>query len=200
MKPEEVLEKLKQKASKKTKDTLDALFEICMEQKERGVDDFSIATIAKIGSKRGIPKAQSIRNKSGTAYRALILAFVGSISKKKVVEVPKKEEDWIDEISNPKHKLLVRIMASELKMANQKLKEILPPSLRIDVYDHKSQSIPVCKLDDVERRAFEYLISSKFQTRWNFKSTAYGEYENEHGEIIFKAGTLPAIKKALDNM
>lgn len=91
-------------------------------------------------------------------------------------------------------------MASELKMANQKLKEILPPNLRIDVYDHKSQSAPVCKLDDIERRAFEYLTSTKFQTKWNFKPTEYGEYENEHGEIIFKAGTLSAIKKALDNM
>lgn len=200
MRPEEIIEKLKQNASQKTKDTLDAIYEICIEQRERGVDDYSVATIAKLGYKRSVPKAQSIRNKSGETYRALLQSFVESTPKKLALVVSKKEEDWIEEIPNPKHKLLVRIMASELKMANQKLKEILPPNLRIDVYDHKSQPEPTCKLDDVERRALEYLTSTKFQNKWKFKPTEYGEYENDQGEIIFKAGTLSAIKKALDNM
>lgn len=200
MKPEEILVKLKENASQKTKETLDVIYEVCMEQRERGVDDYSVATIAKLGYKRGVPKAQSIRNKSGETYRALLQSFLESSPKKLALHVPKKEEDWIEEISNPKHKLLVRIMASELKVANQKLKEILPPNLRIDVYDHKSQPEPTCKLDDVERRALEYLISTKFQNKFKFKPTEYGEYETDQGEIIFKAGTLSAIKKALDNM
>lgn len=200
MSPAEILSKLKENASKKTQETLDAIYEICIEQKERGLDDFSIVTIAKLGHKRGVPQAQSIRNKSGEPYRALLRAFLESSPKKIKIDTPRKDEDWIEEITNPKHKLLIQIMAAELKSANQKLKEILPPSLRIDVYDHKSQSEPLCKLDDVERRALEYLISERFQNKWNFKPTEYGEYENERGEIIFKAGTLSAIKKALDIM
>ena len=200
MSPAEVLLKLKENASKKTQETLDSIYEICVEQKERGLEDFSIATVAKLGHKRGVPQAQSIRNKSGEPYRALLKAFSDSSLKKAKLEIPKKDEDWIDEIGNPKHKLLVRIMASELKTANQKLREILPPKLRIDVYDHKSQPEPTCKITELERRALEYLTSENFQKKWNIKPTEYGEYENERGEIIFKAGTLSAIKKALDNM
>jgi hypothetical protein len=198
--PAEVLSKLKENASKKTQDTLDSIYEICVEQNERGLEDFSIATIAKLGRKRGVPQAQSIRNKSGEPYRALLKAFSDATPKKVKLEIPKKDEDWIDEIPNPKHKLLARIMASELKTANQKLKEILPPNLRIDVYDHKSQPEPHCKLSELERRALGYLTSENFQKKWNIKPTKYGEFEDERGEIIFKAGTLSAIKKALDNM
>lgn len=200
MSPAEVLSKLKENTSKKTQETLDSIYEICLEQKERGLEDFSIATVAKLGHKRGVPQAQSIRNKSGEPYRALLKAFSDAAPKKAKLEVPKKDEDWIDEISNPKHKLLIRIMASELKTANQKLREILPPSLRYDVYDHKSQPEPSCKLNELERRALEYLTSENFQKKWSIKPTEFGEYENERGEIIFKAGTLSAIKKALDNM
>jgi hypothetical protein len=198
--PAEVLSKLQENASKKTQDTLNSIYEICIEQKERGLEDFSIATIAKLGHKRGVPQAQSIRNKSGEPYRALLKAFSDAAPKKVKLEIPKKDEDWIDEIENPKHKLLTRIMASKLKTANQKLREILPPNLRIDVYDHKSQPEPHCKLNELERRALEYLTSENFQKKWKIKPTEYGEYEDERGEIIFKAGTLSAIKKALENM
>lgn len=200
MKPVQILDKLKQSASPKTISTLDKIYEICTEQLERGLNDFSIATIAKLGYKRGVPKAQSIRNKSGEPYRALLQCFAELTPKKKALTAPKKDEDWIEEIPNPKHRLLVRVMASELKIANQKLGTILPPELRVDVYDHKSQSEPACKLDSVERRALEYLVSDKFQSRWKLKPTQYGEYENEQGEVILKAGTLSAIKKVLGYM
>lgn len=87
MNPEELLEKLKQGASAKVKETLDAVYEVCKEQQERGINDFSIATIAKLGSKRGVPKAQSIRNKSGEKYKALIVAFAdNSREHKKQIE------------------------------------------------------------------------------------------------------------------
>ena len=69
MKPAELLEKLKETASPKGSKTLDAIYEICIEQEQRGLGDFSVATIARLGHKRGIPKAQSLRNKSGESYR-----------------------------------------------------------------------------------------------------------------------------------
>ena len=106
---EELLEKLKQGASAKVKETLDAVYEVCREQQERGISDFSIATIAKLGAKRGVPKAQSIRNKSGDKYKALITAFADSSGKhKKSNIISKSDSDWIDEIPNPKHQLLAK--------------------------------------------------------------------------------------------
>ncbi|QSO22321.1 hypothetical protein JZM63_18365 [Aeromonas caviae] len=138
--PEELLEKMKQGASAKVKETLDAVYEVCKEQQERGINDFSIATIAKLGSKRGVPKAQSIRNKSGEKYKALIIAFAdNSRAHKKTNRVSKSESDWIDEIPSPKHQLLARIMASELKELKQAMQEIVPPRQRIEIYDYKIQ-------------------------------------------------------------
>jgi len=75
MHSEEILNKLKEKASPKVCLTLESIFEICLEQEKRGLDDFSVATIARLGHKRGVPKAQSLRNKSGEIYRALLSSF-----------------------------------------------------------------------------------------------------------------------------
>jgi len=87
MKPSELTIKLKKNASPKTIETLDAIYQICQEQQDRGVDDFSISTISRLGSKRGIPKAQSIRNKAGESYRALIQSFADNSSTKGLIKI-----------------------------------------------------------------------------------------------------------------
>ena len=73
--PEYLLEKLKQGASPKVQDTLDAIFRICNEQVKQNLYDFSIATISRLGHQKGVPKAQSIRNSSGKKYHKLITFF-----------------------------------------------------------------------------------------------------------------------------
>lgn len=75
MKPEELLEKLKEKATPRASRTLEAIYEICKEQEQRGLDDFAIATIARLGHKRGVPKAQSIRNKNRRALSSASPVF-----------------------------------------------------------------------------------------------------------------------------
>ena len=72
MNPEELLNKLKHGSSLKIQQSLDAIYEVCMEQQERGIQDFSVSTISNLGFNRGVPKAQSIRNRTGEKYRALI--------------------------------------------------------------------------------------------------------------------------------
>ena len=142
MNAEDFLKELKIDASLKIQQSLDAIYEVCLEQQERGIHDFSISTIAKLGFSRGVPKAQSIRNKTGEKYRALIQCFTDLSSQKSKLKKPSPNDSaWIDEIQNPKHQLLVRIMASELKEAQQMIREIIPPKQRIDIYDHK-QMIP----------------------------------------------------------
>jgi hypothetical protein len=129
-----------------------------MEQQERGIQDFSVSTIANLGFNRGVPKAQSIRNKTGEKYRALIQCFADSSQKPKLTKPSQTDNPWIEEIQNPKHQLLVRIMASELKEAQQMIREIIPPKQRIDIYDHKNMiSDESFKLSDQEVRALQYL-------------------------------------------
>jgi len=114
---------------------------------------------------------------------------------------PPRADDWVEEISNAKHKLLVRSLISDLKNAKDKLNEIIPPGSRIDVYDHKSQQ--ACEeemFSHQERRALEYLISSEFVGKWNFRATEFGEVVDDGGQVVFKAATIDAIKKALNKL
>lgn len=200
MNPEELLNKLKDGSSLKIQQSLDAIYEVCVEQQERGIQDFSVSTIANLGFNRGVPKAQSIRNKTGEKYRALIQSFVDFSSQKTKLTKPSQTDNaWIEEIQNPKHQLLVRIMASELKEAQQMIREIIPPKQRIDIYDHKNM-IPdeSFKLTDQEVRALQYLLSTDFQKKWNLKSTHFGELVDESSKPVFKVSTLDALRKALE--
>jgi hypothetical protein len=200
MKPKELLDKLKNGASLKVQETLEAIYDVCLEQQERGIDDFSVATIAKLGHSHGVPRAQSIRNKAGEKYRALITAFSEGNLKTNQVRVSKSDEDWIDEITNPKHKLLARILSSELRAAKKQLGEIIPPKLRVDVYDHKSSVPPVAesKLSEQERRALMYIVSDQFQKKWDLTANDYGELVDPNKKPVFKVATIDAIRKALE--
>lgn len=198
MKPEQMLKKLKESASPKACKTLDAIFDICKEQQQRGIDDFSVATVARLGHKRGVPKDQSMRNKSGEGYRALLQSFEDGSSKKKPRLKARAEDDWIEEIDNAKHKLLARIQASELVAANRKLREFVPPGSRIDVRDYQNDKRENDgAFTDQERRALEYLISEQFLAKWQFSISNYGEVIDGNETVVLKAATVDAVKKAL---
>ena len=200
MNSEELLNRLKHGSSLKIQQSLDAIYEICVEQQERGIHDFSVSTIAKLGFNRGVPRAQSIRNKTGEKYRAIIQSFEDFSSQTPKRRKPSQSDNaWIDEIQNPKHQLFVRIMASELKEAQQMIREIIPPKQRIDIYDHKNM-IPdqSFKLSDQEVRALQYLLSTDFQKKWNLKPTHFGELVDESNKPVFKISTLNALRKALE--
>lgn len=200
MNDEELLNKLKSGSSAKVQQSLNAIYEVCIEQQERGIQDFSVSTIANLGVNRGIPKAQSIRNKTGEKYRALIQHFADASSQKvKLTKSSQTDHAWIKEIQNPKHQLLVRIMASELKETQQMISEIIPPKQRIDIYDHKNM-IPdeSFKLTNQEIRALQYLLSTDFQKELNLKPTHFGELVDESNKPVFKVSTLDALRKALE--
>jgi len=93
MKPEELLQKLKVDSSQKVKLTLNAIYDVCLEQLKQGINDFSVSTIARIGASKGVPKAQSIRNKSGEKYRALIECFAQHNIKS---QKAKSTDNWIE--------------------------------------------------------------------------------------------------------
>lgn len=200
MTPSDMLEELKHGVTARTSATLDAIYEICTEQQDRGINDFSIATIAKLGHKRGVPRAQSLRNKSGERYRALIQSFadINPVGEKKNAENT-KSDDWIEEIPNPKHRLLARMQAAELAAAQSKIRDFVPPGTQIDVYDHRAgKTSPESKLTQQERRALEYIISKEFLRKWGFSATEYGEIVDSNEKVVLKAATVDGIKKALN--
>lgn len=198
MKPDELLEKLKETATPRAGRTLDTIYEICREQEKRGLTDFSVATIARLGHKRGVPKAQSLRNKTGEPYRALLRCFEAQHRSDEPKKGDRGEDDWIEEIQNPKLRLLARIQASELAAANKKLRDFVPPGNRIDVRDYQNQSFDEERtLNNLERRALEYLVSDEFLGKWGFSISEYGEIVDNTGTVVLRAATVDAVKKAL---
>ena len=200
MSAEELLEKLKDSSSQKTCQTLDAIYQICVEQERRGLNEFSVATIARLGYKRGVPKAQSLRNATGEKYRALISSFEERNAAKSPRSKDKSEDDWIEEIQNPKHKLLARIQASQLAAANKKIKEFVPPGTRIEILDYQSDKGDGGALSSLERRALEYIVSDEFLDKWRFAVSEFGEIIDSSGSVVLKAATVDAVKKALKYM
>lgn len=200
MSPEELLEKLKDSSSQKTCQTLDAIYQICVEQEQRGLNEFSVATIARLGYKRGVPKAQSLRNATGEKYRSLISSFEERNSAKSSCSKDKSEDDWIEEIKNPKHKLLARIQASQLAAANKKVREFVPPGARIEILDYQNDKDGGGALSSLERRALEYIVSDEFLDKWQFAVSEFGEIVDSSGSVVLKAATVDAVKKALKYM
>lgn len=197
MSPEETLGYLISVTSSRAHRALNAIYDVCGEQLERGLSDFSVSTISRLGFTRGVPKAQSIRNKTGESYRALIKSFADHSPAKKIVLRPKSADAWIDDIKDPRLKLLVQIQASQLAEAHTIAREIIPPGFEIYVDDRRASNIEH-KLNAVERRALEYVLSDEFMCQWGFKLGGFGDVVDAGGVKVFKPGTIDAIKKALD--
>lgn len=199
MEPSEVLKHLKSISSSRSHETLDAIFEVCTEQVERGIIDFSIATISRLGHKRGVPRAQSIRNKTGENYRTLIQSFISGLPKSKSPSKPKASNAWIDDIKDLKLRLLVQIQASQLAEAQRIVKEIIPPGFEVRV-DDRGAFRAEQKLNAVERRALEYLISEDFLRQWNYTLGEFGDIVDSSNSKVFKPGTVDAVRKALESL
>jgi len=199
MTPEELLIELKIDVKLKVEQTLQAIYEVCSEQKNRGLSDFSFSTIARLGEGRGVPKAQSLRNKTGEPYRALIKCFENSEDKKKTKNKAYKGKlDWIEEIKDVRLKVLAGHQAAQLAEAKRTIKEFTPPDMVININD--GLAIQTEQFTPLERTALEHLLSDDFFEKWQFKKGVHGDVLNEQEERVFKIATLDAIDKALKNL
>ncbi|BCV47407.1 gamma-mobile-trio protein GmtX [Shewanella algae] len=199
--PQIVLEQLKKTVSSRIQSSLDAIYQICIEQQERGLSEFSYSTIARLGKGRGVPAAQSIRNKTGEPYRTLIASFVkasGKSEKPKATTSKSKRYAWIDELKDPVVKLQANILYSQKIAAEKLVKEIAPIDQVIEIFDGDSSASSTAKLTNLERDALEHLISSEFLRRQRLEIGANGSILTvDEQETFFPVATLDAIKKAL---
>ncbi|MCE9792815.1 hypothetical protein LZ659_14505 [Shewanella indica] len=199
--PQIVLEQLKKTVSSRIQSSLDAIYQVCIEQQERGLSEFSYSTIARLGKGRGVPAAQSIRNKTGEPYRTLIASFVntsGKSEKSKATTSKSKRYAWIDELKDPVVKLQANILYSQKIAAEKLVKEIVPIDQVIEIFDGDSSASTTAKLTNLERDALEHLISSEFLRRQRLELGPNGSILTvDEQETFFPVATLDAIKKAL---
>lgn len=196
MNPEEMLVYLCEKSPLQKK-TLVAIYSICKKQMESGSTDFSYTTISRLGADQKVPQAQSIRNKTGENYQALIKCFKGAEGARKRTAKPRPSNAWADDIKDPKQRLLVHRLLAELSDAQRTIREFVPPGTVIRVDD---RSAPDFKLSVIERRAIEHLRSDDFLKLWQLVRGEVGDVLDSQGRAVFKPGTIQAIEKVLRHL
>ena len=74
-------------------------------------------------------------------------------------------DTWIDELDDPVVKLQANTLYSQKKEAERLLYELVPINQVIEVFDSGNSSVASYKLNELERSALEYLLSSEFLRR-----------------------------------
>jgi hypothetical protein len=198
---EAILGQLKNSRSRKS---LEALHAVCKEHHESGSVDFRISTIAKLGASRGAPSEQTIRNKTGEHYRAVIEAWqaLGDQKKKaiKAQTTPSGEYDWVDEVSNKTHRFLILDLISKvrkLRAENKRFASIkkLEIDYRADTEDTPESRLP--RLLNHEIDALKDAISEESLKVKGWTKTDRGSIKDHTGKIIFRNGFVDGIEKLL---
>ncbi|EGU30302.1 hypothetical protein VII00023_03743, partial [Vibrio ichthyoenteri ATCC 700023] len=134
-------------------------------------------------------------------YRTLIASFA-STHPEQSKAIPRtskgKMHAWIDELDDPVVKLQANILYSQKKEAERLLHEIVPISQVIEVFDGGNSSVTSYKLNELERSALEYLLSSEFLRRHQLELGPNGSIvSSDTGKSFLPVATIDAIKKSL---
>lgn len=215
MTPDQLLEQLKQNCSSRKLRNLEILQEICRKQSERGGKDFSIATIGRLSAEKGGPATQSIRNKTGNDFKALISAWAGHTGGS-TRKLPKPNENPIfavlDLIPDP----AVRAVMGTVLAENKKLRG------QIDLLKRHSEIVidrrPVSssgtyfsqqigephsvfkKLTESEKIALCHAISDDLIKQEGWEIDQSGRVLNHKKRPIFKAGFATGMKKIISSL
>jgi len=213
MNPHELLEELLKLANARKRQSLQIIHDICREQHERGSRDFSIACIGRLSEKRGGPKTQPIRNKSGEEFRALINAwatFTGGASRK----VAKPKENFLSEVLRQIPDAAVRAVMGNALAENTKLKgQLNALKSQTNIVIDQRLTIPSTTyqstasdeifevhngLTEIEVAALQHAISGDFLADQGWIAEPNGRVKNASGRSLYKAGYVTAIQKILN--
>ena len=186
--------------------SLQLIHAICLEQHERGSNDFSIATIGRLSAERGGPAAGAIRNKTGEVYRALISAFARSVSAKSS-KMRATDHDHIDLIlegvTDPLLRTRLGLLLAELKATRAQLlaaRHLANQTATLDLAaaspDQSSPASP--NFSALEIRALQNAISEATLAHWGWRADANGRVVTDTGNTVFAAGFITAITKMLE--
>lgn len=210
MTPNQLLDQFKSQSNARKQRSLQMIDDICREQKERGSQDFTVATVGKLSEQRGGPSCQAIRNKSGADYRVLIAAWaehVGGTAKKTAVNMaPSRDDSLLRRIDDP----VIRAEIGFLLAENRKLKgqvRLLQHTVQHPiVIDQRHGAAPVPEaevllatdLSGLEREALTHATSDACLTENGWASDRRGAIVDAvSGRKIFKNGFITALRKIL---
>lgn len=210
MTPNDLLEQLKSGANAQKRRNLDLIHQICQEQYQKGSKDFSIATIGRLSQQKGGPIIQSLRNKSGQDFRALIQVWsnhTGGFSG----HLPKGPQTPLQSILNKIEDPAVRAVMESIIAENTKLKgqiSLLKRSANV-LIDMRPQTLyqtqtvellpPCADLTESEKEALKHAISDAFFQAEGWATEENGRVKNAKGRVLYKPGYVTAIRKIIKN-
>jgi hypothetical protein len=211
--PNRLFAQLLENASTRKKRSLEIVHNICKEQYERGSKDFSIPTIGRLSVEEKGPSKQTIRNKAGEDYRALMHCWAeyanGTTKKTKTKQENTTSDEILAGITDPTIRALVGVILAEnrkLKGENSLLKQntnltidMRHPSRALLNANDSTEALPqTSNLLPSEVTALQNAISDEFLTEWGFTTDQQGRVKFK-GRTMYKAGYVTAIKKILSN-
>lgn len=211
MAPDELLVLLKAKSNARKQRSLDTINGICKEQLERGSRDFSIATIGRVSLEQGGPSPQTIRNKGGDDFRALICTWADH-SKGAMKKPPKIQESGVSSILGKINDPAVRSIVGSILATNSKLQRELNllkqqaeividrrtiPLLTTKHQDTQLADIVEC-LTTTDFSALSHAISIELMEQEGWIIEKSGRITNSIGRTIFRAGFVNAIRKVVN--
>ena len=203
---EALLEALCADADPRKANSLRLIHAICVEQRDRGSADYSIATIGRLSAARGGPAAGAIRNKTGEAYRALIKTFAGSVTRN-IAPIGAGQADQILEgVTDPVLRTRLGLLLAELKATRAQLlaaRHLANQNATLDLAQLESdEQMPSLAryLSPLEVRALENAISATTLEHWGWRADESGRIVTDTGRTVFAAGFITAISKALESL
>lgn len=193
--PQIVYEALKgQMKTKRSLRSLEAIHEVCREHREAGAFDFKAATIARLGAGRGVPSEQTIKNKTGEPYRALIKAWQECVPNKP--KPSRKRDDWLADISDPRIRFLVEDLVARNRKLEQQIAILRKAEFTIDLRETAEvNNLP--EFIDSEIDALKKAISTELFDKMRWESDSRGRVTDAKGSRIYGPGYVTAIEKML---
>lgn len=213
MSPDKVLEHLKSTASNSRKvRNLEIIDAICREQYERGSTDFSIAQIGRLSAERGGPAIQTIRNKTGDDFKALISTWAthtGGSKRRAPKPVDRPVFAVLDKIPDPAVRAVVgTVLAQNTKLIGEvnllkRNAKIVIDRRRVNSVTNETVTQVVSafrELTATEKAALRYATSEDLMKTEGWIADQSGRIVNSKGRVIFKAGFVTAMKKVVAEM
>ena len=204
---EQLLDRLKSTANIRKARNLEILNTVCHGQFERGSKDFTISTIGRLSAEQGGPATQSIRNRTGGDFKALISAWAnhtgGSVKRQPKLNASPLHA-VLERIPDP----AVRAVMGSVLAENKKLKgevNLLKRNAQVVIDQRQTKSTPsiarlppaFSELTDSEKEALRHAISDKLLRDEGWSVDPKGRILSDRGRVIFKAGFASAIRKVL---
>ncbi|WP_145958583.1 gamma-mobile-trio protein GmtX [Vibrio tapetis] len=198
---------MKEAKSKKAKQSLKIINQVCLEQLQTGQKNFSIINIGELSAKSLGPSTQAIRNKSGHLYHSLIKTYAETFKKEPTFNSRLNEHSWVNDIESPSARWLVRdLIADKSKLiaeVNQLKVDLLNAEVPVQVFDtaplhsELNQLSNTITLTSSEANALKSSIDPKYLDMKGLKTGEFGEILDMNDFVIFKPGFFSAIEKTL---